>query len=310
MAEDRGGVNEFESYRGLLFSIAYRMLGSAADAEDLVQDAYVRFASAEKDVVRDVKAFLVTILTRLAIDRLKSAQVQREHYLGNWLPEPVFTGRDADPFASVTRDESIRIALLRALERLTPQERAVLLLSEVLEYGHDEIAEMLDITSASSRQLLHRARERVAAEKQRFRPSYEEQQRLIESFMAALQNGSVDALRDVLKADVTARGDGGGKVPGAGMQPVLGFSNVARLYLGLVQKFPGLGIERAEVNESPALTIYDGDNLYGVIAFDFDGDRIAEINTILNPDKLAFARRQESARPGRSRGASRPATSE
>jgi RNA polymerase sigma-70 factor (ECF subfamily) len=292
LGETGGGMNDFEAYRGLLFSIAYRMLGSAADAEDLVQDAYVRFAAEDRSVVRDVKAFLVTVLTRLALDRLKSAAVQRVEYVGNWLPEPVFTGRDADPFEAVTRGEAVEYALLAALERLTPEERAVLLLSEVFEYDHKEIAEMLDITAASSRQLLHRARERVSAEKRRFRPSREERARLVQSFMAALQSGSVDALRGVLATDVTARGDGGGKVPGAGTRPVLGFDNVARLYLGLNRKFSGLRIELHDVNGAPALAAFDNGELFGVITFDFDHERIAEINSVLNPDKLQFAKRQ------------------
>ena len=286
-------MNEFESYRGLLFSIAYRMLGSAADAEDLVQDAYVRFASADRDVVRDVKAFLVTILTRLALDKLKSARAQREEYVGNWVAEPVFTGHGADPFDTATRGELIQIALLTALERLTPQERAVLLLNEVLEYDHNEIAEMLDITPASSRQLLHRARERVGAEKQRYRPSREEQERLVTSFMAALQSGSVDALRSVLTDDVVTRGDGGGKVPGAGMRPIVGFDHVARLFFGLMKKWSAnLTADMKDVNGSPAVVIYDGGEIFDVMAFDFDRDRIVEISSILNPDKLAFAKRQ------------------
>jgi RNA polymerase sigma-70 factor (TIGR02957 family) len=297
LAETGDGVNDFEAYRGLLFSIAYRMLGSAADAEDLVQDAYVRFAGTDQSVVRDVKAFLVTVLTRLALDRLKSARVQREQYVGQWLPEPVFTGRDADPFDSITRNETVEFALLAALERLSPEERAVMLLSEVFEYDHKEIAEMLDISAAASRQLLHRARERVRAEKQRFRPSREEKLRLVQSFMAALQSGSVDALRSVLTSDVTARGDGGGKVPGAGMRQILGFDNVSRLYFGLVQKFAAtVRIELDEVNGSPALVALEGDKLFGVITFDFDEDRITEINTVLNPDKLEFAKRQLGAR--------------
>ncbi len=286
-------MSDFETYRGLLFSIAYRMLGSAADAEDLVQDAFVRYASADRDVVRDVKAFLVTILTRLALDRLKSARAQREQYIGPWLPEPVFTGRDADPFSSAARDESIRIALLTAMERLSPQERAVLLLAEVLEHDHDEIAEMLGISPAASRQHLHRARERVAAEKQRFEPSPDEKRRLIETFMGALQSGSIDELRAVLTNDVVARGDGGGKVAGAGMHPIAGFEKVARLYLSLVTRvLPAQTFTIEEVNGSPALALYTDSRLDAVVAFGFDGSRIAEINTILNPDKLAFARRQ------------------
>jgi RNA polymerase sigma-70 factor (ECF subfamily) len=240
-----------------------------------------------------VKAFLVTILTRLAIDRLKSAQVQREQYIGPWLPEPVFTGRDADPFASVARGEAVEIALLRAMERLSPQERAVLLLNEVLEHDHDEIAEMLGISAASSRQHLHRARERIAAEKTRFQPSNEEKRRLIESFMVALQRGSVDGLRDVLTSDVTARGDGGGKVAGAGMHPIHGFEKVSRLYFSLATRL--LPLQRLvpdEVNGTPALVLYNDGRLEGIVTFAFDGDRIAEINTIVNPDKLAYARRQ------------------
>ena len=160
MAEDDRGVSEFETYRSLLFSVAYRMLGSVAEAEDLVQDAYIRYASADRDIVRDVKAFLVTILTRLALDRLKSAQAQRETYIGPWLPEPVVTEGD-DPLARALREERVQYALLRAMEKLSPSERAVLLLADVLEHDHNEIAEILDISAASSRQLLHRARERM-----------------------------------------------------------------------------------------------------------------------------------------------------
>jgi RNA polymerase sigma factor (sigma-70 family) len=265
-----------------------------------VQDAYVRFAGTDRNVVRDVKAFLVTVLTRLALDRLKSARMQREEYVGQWLPEPVFTGRDADPFDTVRRGEAVEFALLAALERLSPEERAVLLLSEVFEYDHKEIADMLDISAASSRQLLHRARERVSAEKQRFRPSREEKLRLVQSFMAALQSGSVDALRDVLTSDVTARGDGGGKVPGAGLRPILGFDNVARLYSGLIRKFGAtVRIDVDEVNGAPALVAFEGDKLFGVITFDFDEDRITEINSVLNPDKLAFAKRQLGERASR-----------
>jgi RNA polymerase sigma-70 factor, ECF subfamily len=290
-------MNEFESYRGLLFSIAYRMLGSAADAEDLVQDAYVRFASADRDAVRDVKAFLVTVVTRLALDRLKSAAVQREHYAGEWLPEPVFTGRDADPFAAAARDEKVRFALVAALQRLSAQERAVLLLSEVLEYDHAEIAEMLGITAAASRQLLHRARERVAAENARFRPSREEQQRLVGSFMAALRHGDVDTLRNALASDVVARGDGGGKVAGAGMHPIAGIDNVSRLWLGVMKKYAesDLRIAVEEVNGAPAVVVRSGATIFGIVNFAFDGARIVEINSVLNPDKLAFAQRQLSA---------------
>jgi RNA polymerase sigma-70 factor (ECF subfamily) len=288
-------ANDFEAYRALLFTIAYRMTGSAADAEDLVQDAYVRFASTDVDVVRDVKAFLVTILTRLALDRLKSAQKQREEYIGPWLPEPVFTGIDGDPYARAARDEKIELALLRSLERLSPQERAVLLLYEVLEHDHTEIAELLSISPASSRQVLHRAKERVAAEKARFAPPVEIQRRLVETFLGALAQGDVGALRSVLAEDVVALADGGGKTFAA-KRPVHGADAVAAMFVGIVQKF-GAGVVGSveEVNGAPALIGRRDGRVTNIMAFAFDGDRIAEIVSIVNPDKLAFAARQATA---------------
>lgn len=288
-------MSEFEAYRALLFTIAYRMTGSAADAEDLVQDAYIRFASTDRDVVRDVRAFLVTVLTRLALDRLKSAQHQREEYIGPWLPEPVFTGIDGDPYARATRDEKLEIALLRTLDRLTPHERAVLLLYEALGDDHNEIAELLGITPAASRQLLHRARERVAAEKPRFTaPPREKQRELVERFLAAMAGEDVDGLRQVLAADVVATADGGGKVFAA-KRPVAGADQVARMYVGIRQKFAkGLTASIEEVNGAPAIVARRGDHIVNILSFTFDGDRIAEVFSHTNPDKIMFASRQSS----------------
>jgi RNA polymerase sigma-70 factor (TIGR02957 family) len=283
---------EFEAYRALLFTIAYRMTGSAADAEDLVQDAYVRFASTDRDVVRDVKAFLVTILTRLALDRLKSAQKQREEYIGPWLPEPVLTGIDGDPYARATRDEQVELALLRTLERLSPQERAVLLLHDVLDHDHNEIADLLGISAASSRQILHRAKERVSEEKRRFTPPPEEQRRLIESFMGAVANGDVDGLRHVLAANVVAVGDGGGK-SFAAKRPIEGFDAVAQMWIGIVQKF-GAGIETSieEVNGALAIVGRRDGAITTILNFTYEDGRIAELLSVVNPEKLEFARRQ------------------
>jgi RNA polymerase sigma-70 factor, ECF subfamily len=284
--------SEFEAYRALLFSIAYRMTGSAADAEDLVQDAYVRFASTDTNVVRDVKAFLVTILTRLALDRLKSAQYQREEYIGPWLPEPVLTGIDGDPYARATRDEKVEMALLRTLERLGPQERAVFLLYEVLDHDHNEIADVLEITPAASRQTLHRAKERVAAEKPRFTPPPDEQRRLIEGFMGALAAGDVDALRSVLAADVVAVSDGGGKVFAA-KRAVHGADEVAKMYVGIVQKFAkDVVASIEEVNGTLAVVGRRNGEITGIVGFTFDGGRIAEVLSFQNPDKLEFVQRQ------------------
>ena len=295
MVEADRRVEEFETYRALLFSVAYRMLGSAAEAEDIVQDAWMRFAAADLDVVRDVKAFLVTILTRLALDRLKSAQARREEYVGQWLPEPVLTESD-DPLARAVREEKIEYALLTALEKLSAQERAVLLLADVLEHDHSEIAELLGISTASSRQLLHRARERVAGDQKRFKPSRDEQVRLISGFLTAVRDGDVDTLRNVLARDVTARGDGGGKVAGTGLHPIVGAEKVIRLYFGLMAKAPAdFNVRFAEVNGGPALLAFSGPALLSVLMFTFDGDRIAEIASVVNPDKLNVIRRQLAA---------------
>lgn len=290
-------MSEFEAYRALLFSIAYRMTGSAADAEDLVQDAYVRYASADTEIVRDVKAFLVTILTRLALDRLKSAQRKREEYIGPWMPEPVLTGIDGDPYARATRDEKVGLALLRTLERLAPQERAVFLLHEVLEHDHNEIAELLEITPATSRQALHRAKERVAQEKPRFTPDPEQQRRLVETFLGALAQGDVDALRNMLAADVVALADGGGKTFAA-KRPVTGADAVAKMFVGIAQKF-GEGIEGSieEVNGQLALIGRRDGALTNILVFTFDGDQIAEVISIVNPDKLMFAAKQATRSP-------------
>jgi RNA polymerase sigma-70 factor (ECF subfamily) len=279
-------MSDFEAYRSLLFGIAYRMTGSAADAEDLVQDAYVRYASADTEIVRDVKAFLVTILTRLALDRLKSAQHKREEYIGPWLPEPVLTGIDGDPYARATRDEKVELALLRTLERLAPQERAVFLLHEVLEHDHNEIAELLEITPAASRQSLHRAKERVAQEKPRFTPDAEQQRRLIETFLGALVQGDVHSLRNLLTEDVVAVADGGGKTFAA-KRPVVGADAVSKMFIGIVQKLAqDVQPSIEEVNGAPALVGRRDGELTNILAFTFDGDRIAELVSIVNPDKL------------------------
>lgn len=285
-------MTEFEDYRALLFTIAYRMTGSAADAEDLVQDAFIRFASTDRDVVRDVKAFLVTILTRLALDRLKSAQRQRETYVGPWLPEPVLTGIEGDPYARATRDEHVELALLHTLERLSPQERAVFLLYEVLDHDHNEIADLLGITAASSRQLLHRAKERVAAGKRRFTPPVDVQRRIIERIVSALQHGDVEALRQVLAADVVSTSDGGAATFAA-KRPIVGADAVSRLFIGVATKFgAGLALSIEEVNGALALVSRRDGTIVNIVSFVFDGDRIAEVLAIVNPEKLSFVRAQ------------------
>jgi RNA polymerase sigma-70 factor (ECF subfamily) len=276
---------EFENYRALLFSIAYRMLGSVADAEDVVQDAFVRFAGVDRDSVRDAKSFLATIATRLALDRMKSAQATREDYIGPWLPEPILTGRDADPQLRVEQSEAVSYALLAALERLTPAERAVFVLAEAFDFDHAEIADTLEVSVAASRQLLHRAKEKMADDKRRFTPSRDEQLRLIGGFLEAIRNGDVDGLRMLLAEDVVAVSDGGGKVAAA-RNLVRGRDHVSRLMVGIAAKARAdFRIAVEDVNGSPAIVTEAG-----VVVLIVEDGKIAEIDLVLNPEKLGAVR--------------------
>ncbi|MCU1231332.1 MAG: polymerase subunit sigma-24 [Acidobacteria bacterium] len=280
-------TDEFETYRALLFSIAYRMLGSVADAEDVVQDAFVRFAGVDRDVVRDAKSFLATIATRLALDKLKSAQATREEYIGPWLPEPLFTGDDAEH--RVERAEAVSYALLVALERLTPAERAVFVLAEAFDFDHAEIADTLELSVAASRQLLHRAREKMADEKRRFAPSREEQLRLIGGFLEAVQSGDVARVSALLAEDVVAVSDGGGRV-NAARNVVRGIDHVSRLVIGLASKARAdFRVTVEELNGVPTIVTWFGDDIQGVVALTAEEGKIAEIDMVLNPDKLGAA---------------------
>src|SRR5689334_21133164 len=240
---------DFYSYRPLLFSIAYRMTGSASEAEDIVQESYLRYHTAAPVEIRSLKSYLSTIVTRLALDHLKSARARREQYIGPWLPEPILTGDGAlAAFQRVEQRESITTAFLVLLETLTPQERAVFLLREVFEYEHAEIAQMLGLSAANSRQLFHRAQARLAERRQRFTPTREAQQRLLERFLLACRQGDVAALAETLAEDVVSWSDGGGKVSAA-RQPVIGSEKVVRFVAGLLRKaLDDIRMEIAEVN--------------------------------------------------------------
>jgi RNA polymerase sigma-70 factor (ECF subfamily) len=284
---------DFQSYRPLLFSIAYRMTGSASEAEDIVQDSYLRYHAANPGEIRSLKSYLSTIVTRLALDHLKSARVQREQYIGPWLPEPILTGDSAlAALQNVEQRESIATAFLLLLETLSPHERAVFLLREVFEYEHAEIAEMLGLSAANCRQLFHRAQTRLAERRQRFEPAREVQQRLLARFLQACQQGDIAALTETLAEDVVAWSDGGGKVSAA-RQPVLGRENVVRFVIGLLRKAPAdVRVEVAEVNGMPAVLLFTGARLWYVASFDIANERIHALHAVLNPDKLEYIRRQ------------------
>jgi RNA polymerase sigma-70 factor (ECF subfamily) len=283
-AETRAQI--FEQHRGLLFSIAYRMLGSVMEAEDMVQEAYLRYEKAHDKDVQSPKAYLTTIITRLCLDRLKSARMQRENYVGMWLPEPVLT--DSSPGALLGEHESISIAFLVLLENLSPVERAIFLLHDVFEYSFAEIARMVDKSEANCRRYYRRAKQFLVERRPRFEPSTDEQRRLVEGFLQAMATGDVEGLTQMLAEDVVFYGDGGGKVS-AVRQPIIGREAVKRfLLLGIYRLLPpGVHLEVAEVNGSPALLLWGYDvHPYFVMTFTFAGNRILAIRNILNPDKL------------------------
>jgi RNA polymerase sigma-70 factor, ECF subfamily len=289
-------TEEFEAYRPYLFSIAYRMVGNASEAEDIVQDTYLRYRQTQSSDIRSLKSYLATILTRLCLDHLKSARVQREEYIGPWLPEPVLTsGQEAMPFETAAQHESISLAFLVLLETLSPPERAVFILHDIFDY--QEIAGMIDKSPASCRQLGHRAKASIASRKHRYEPSRETHLRLLNRFILACQKGDVEGLKEILAQDVVNYGDGGGKVVAA-LRPVVGIDAVMRLWLSLTRKARAdLSITFEEVNGRPAILSWRGDTVYDVVSFEVIDGKIQAIRGILNPDKLAYIARQLRSRP-------------
>jgi RNA polymerase sigma-70 factor (ECF subfamily) len=289
MSADSTRLAAFDEHRGLLFSIAYRMLGSVADAEDILQETFIRWLQASTDDVRSTKAFLITIITRLSINYLQSARVKREEYFGQWLPEPLATDPGADPSHPLQVDESLSIAFLVLLERLNPTERAVFLLREVFDYDYAEIAAALGQSEANCRQILRRARQHVRAERPRFRPSAEEHDALLERFQRAAGSGDVDGLLALLSAGVVLHTDGGGKAP-ALPNRVEGADRVARAIAGGVAKFaPGDLVQRmVQINGEPGIVSYQHGLPFGVFTIQVRDGRIAAIYAITNPDKLAY----------------------
>ncbi|MEP7290131.1 MAG: RNA polymerase sigma-70 factor [Chloroflexota bacterium] len=281
----------FEAYRPLLLSIAYRMLGSATEAEDMVQDAYVRYQGTEPETITAPKAYLSKIVTRLCLDHLQSAQVQRETYLGPWLPEPVLTesGEWFAPAQQAELHDSLSIAFLTLLEDLTPLERAVFLLHDVFDYQYAEIAEMVGREEAACRQLCSRAKKHLAEHRPRFKPSQEAHRQMLNQFIQATSTGELEGLMQLLSEDVVLSTDGGGKARGAALHPVYGREAVAKFVLAsprlLMTSFQ---IELAEVNDEPALMIRDGSSVRAVITIAVDGDQVSEIRVMGNPDKLKW----------------------
>lgn len=275
-------MDDFDSYRPLLFGIAYRMLGSAMEAEDILQEAYLRY-SRVSEPIKTPKAYLSKMVTNLCLDQLKSAQAQREVYVGPWLPEPLPT---VEPAARLDVVDNLSMAFLVLLEKLTPPERAVFLLHEVFDYSYPEIAEIVGKDQATCRQLLHRAKQHMTAHRPRFSSTPEEQQTFMLKFMGAIGEGDVDGLVSLLAEDVTAWGDGGGKVSAA-RRPIIGRDAVARFMMGLRRLFtPEMTLETTVMNACPALIIRENGVVRTVMVFELDGGILRNLRSVVNPDKL------------------------
>jgi RNA polymerase sigma-70 factor (ECF subfamily) len=283
-------TDEFSELRGLLFSIAYRMLGSVSEAEDIVQESFLRYqrACADGVEVESPKAYLSAVATRLAIDQLRSARARREMYVGEWLPEPVVTDPAEDPAAHAEEADSLSMAFLLVLERLSPVERAVFLLHDVFGYGYGEVSRIVGKSEANCRQLAFRARQHVEAEKPRFDASRRERDELAARFFAAVVDGDMDGLVETLAADVVVYGDGGGKAPQWSV-PIVGVDRAARLFVGLGRQLRELGIalERAQVNGQPGAVFRASDgSITNVFALDITGGAVQAVRSVINRDKL------------------------
>jgi RNA polymerase sigma-70 factor (TIGR02957 family) len=273
----------FLTHRSLLFTVAYEMLGSAADAEDVVQETWLRWADTVRDEVRDPRAYLVRILTRQALNRLRSVSRRREDYVGQWLPEPLLTSPDVAE--DVELAESVSIAMLTVLETLGPAERAVFVLREVFDVSYDEIAEAVGKSAATVRQIAHRARAHVAARRPRVQVSRTEQQQVVQRFLAALTTGDVQGLMDVLAPDVVLVADGGGLAP-AVRHPVEGIQRVAALLGRFAEFAPDAQVATVLLNGAVAARIDPSGELNTAITFVVENGRIARIYAIRNPRKL------------------------
>jgi RNA polymerase sigma-70 factor, ECF subfamily len=282
-------AREFETHRGYLTAVAYRMLGTLADAEDAVQETYLRFARVDTEQIREVRGWLTTALGRICLDHIGSARSRREQYVGSWLPEPVvgvdLGVRPLSPEDRVTLDESVSMAMLVLLESLSPAERTAFVLHDVLSVPYDEIAETVGRSEPACRQLVSRARAHVRDRSPRFTIDAAQQSEAVGAFLAACADGRVEALVGVLAPDVVLRSDGGGLVSGVARQPVIGADNVARLLLGVASKHSAFPWTR-RVNGAAGLVFEGADGVVGVMGFTVADGRITEIDFVVNPEKL------------------------
>jgi RNA polymerase sigma-70 factor, ECF subfamily len=280
-------AERFTHLRPLLFTIAYEILGSTTETDDVLQDSYLRWAEVDLARVRDTKSYLAQLVTRQSLNALRAGARRREEYVGPWLPEPLLLD-EQDPSADVVLAESVSMAMLVLLETLSPDERAVFVLRDVFGFGYDEIASAVCKSEPTVRQVAHRAREHVQARRRRFEPADPAQSaQIVAEFFAAAATGDVSALVSMLAPDAAWIADSGGKVSAA-RRPVVGAEKVAAAIVGLVRKgVPDMRVELATCNSAPALMVYSGEVIDVVIAVELAGGKITNFYAIRNPDKLA-----------------------
>ncbi|WP_426322486.1 RNA polymerase sigma-70 factor [Microbacterium sp. E-13] len=281
-----GGVEDpFVVHRSLLFTVAYEMLGSAADAEDVLQESWLRWAAVDHGTVQEPRAYLVRIVTRQALNHLRTVSRRREEYVGEWLPEPLLTSPDVA--ADVELAENLSIAMLTVLETLGPAERAVFVLREVFDVPYDEVADAVGKTPAAVRQIAHRAKEHVAARRPRVPVVPSEHEEVVERLVRALNTGDLQGLMDVLAPDVVSVADGGGKVRGAARRPIVGAERLARYLVGGMAKVEGVLVAAATwVNGQPGVRMELDGVLVGVVSLTVEDGRITHVYSIANPEKL------------------------
>jgi RNA polymerase sigma-70 factor (ECF subfamily) len=286
MSDTSTATDQFEAQRRRLFGLAYRMVGSRADAEDLVQEAYVRWHEVDRGRIESPEAWLVTVTTRLALDRLRRLKTERDAYTGPWLPEPII-GPVPPPDRHLDLADDLSMAFLALLERLAPEERAAFLLHDVFEVDYRDIAGVIGRTETACRQVVHRARERVRGERKRFETTEAAKAAILQKFLAAVEARDEAALLALFAPDASWTADGGGKTPAA-PRPILGADRIAKLVIGLREKFWAAGrrFEIATVNGETGVCLLDHDRLVATMSIATDGQRILAVYAVVNPDKL------------------------
>lgn len=278
----------YTGYRPLLFSIAYRMMGSATDAEDILQEAYLRWERASAEDVRSPQSFLTTIVTRLSIDYLRKEKTRRETYVGEWLPEPLMTSYNPNLTGNLELAESLSMAFLLLLETLAPVERAVFLLREVFSYEYDEIARIVGKSESNCRQIVRRAQSHLRDRRPRFPVSREHQETMMRSFLTACASGDMNALVNLLTTDIVLLSDGGGKARAA-INPIYGPDKVARFIFAIIAKLAAIPNTRnylVDLNGQLGIITYSDDHPISTLSFAYKGDQISNVHSVLNPDKL------------------------